>query len=172
MFSTTLSNRLDRARRRQGKAKGFTLVEILIVVIILGILAAIVVPQFSDASENARKKSVTSQLQTLRSQVELYKLEHRDEFPTDDGTVTGTWDWDMLTGTSVVDGNTYGPYLQAEPKNSLNGNSTVANAAASGVGFVIDANGKLFATGKTDTNYFNEADGTEGSSNPAGFVAP
>ena len=49
--------------------KGFTLVEILIVVIILGILAAIVIPQFTSASSDARQSSLTSQLQTLRSQV-------------------------------------------------------------------------------------------------------
>ena len=46
--------------------KGFTLVEILIVVIILGILAAIVIPQFTNASNDARNNSVASTLQTLR----------------------------------------------------------------------------------------------------------
>ena len=62
--------------------KGFTLVEILIVVIILGILAAIVIPQFSNASTDAKKNSLTSQLQTMRSQMELYKLQHNDKCPT------------------------------------------------------------------------------------------
>ena len=67
--------------RRTRKA-GFTLVEILIVVIILGILAAIVIPQFTSASQDARKNSLTSQLQTLRSQIELYKLQHLDQLPS------------------------------------------------------------------------------------------
>ena len=52
---------LARTRRA-----GFTLVEILIVVIILGILAAIVIPQFTNASQDARESSLLSQLQTLR----------------------------------------------------------------------------------------------------------
>jgi len=39
-------------------SRGFTLVEILIVVIILGILAAIVIPQFSSASNDARRSNV------------------------------------------------------------------------------------------------------------------
>src|SRR6188768_4534591 len=63
------------------RKSGFTLVEILIVVIILGILAAIVIPQFTNASQDARKNSLTSQLQTIRSQVELYKLQHLDQLP-------------------------------------------------------------------------------------------
>ena len=56
------------AIRRTNKG-GFTLVEILIVVIILGILAAIVIPQFTNASQDARKSSLSSQLQTVRSQI-------------------------------------------------------------------------------------------------------
>ena len=63
------------------RAKGFTLVEILIVVVILGILAAIVIPQFTDASTEARQSSLCSDLQTLRSQIELYKVQHNDCLP-------------------------------------------------------------------------------------------
>src|SRR5439155_7417651 len=62
--------------RRTVRKGGFTLVEILIVVIIVGILPAIVIPQFTSASQDVRKNSRVSQLQTLRSQIELYKLQH------------------------------------------------------------------------------------------------
>jgi len=69
-----------------GNKRGFTLIEILIVVVILGILAAIVIPQFSSASQEASISSVRSQLQTLRSQVELYRVQNNG-YPTG-GTIS------------------------------------------------------------------------------------
>ena len=153
------------------KANGFTLVEILIVVIILGILAAIVVPQFTSASEDARKNSTTSLLQTVRSQLELYKMQHSDNFPTAAGTTAdaANWDWSKMTGKTNPDGSAggnFGPYLQQTPKNPLNGFSTVAAAPAANVGFVLTADGKVFATGKTATNYYNESTGTDSATVP------
>ncbi len=63
--------------------KGFTLVEILIVVVILGILAAIVIPQFTDASVDAKTARIRTDLQTMRSQIELYKIKNNDTVPAD-----------------------------------------------------------------------------------------
>jgi general secretion pathway protein G len=111
-------------QRRTTAVRGFTLVEILIVVIILGILAAIVIPQFTNASQNARESSLQSTLQTLRSQIQLYKLQHGDVLPD------LTSNWDALTGSTSY-GNpsqSFGPYMQAVPVNPMNGNSTIVNA--------------------------------------------
>ena len=63
--------------------RGFTLVEILIVVVILGILAAIVVPQFTSASQEAVKGALQSQLQTIQSQVELFRVRNQGSQPDD-----------------------------------------------------------------------------------------
>ena len=151
------------------KKSGFTLVEILIVVIILGILAAIVIPQFTSASTDARKNSLTSQLQTIRSQIELYKLQHNDTLPnfTDNG-------WDQMTSQSDVSGDTaaatpnkdFGPYLQQAPVNSLNQLSAVhvvnADPAGgnAGSGFIINTtNGKIWATNQDATKLYNESTG-------------
>jgi len=134
---------------------GFTLVEILIVVIILGILAAIVIPQFSNASQDARKSSVVSQLQTLRSQIELYKLQHKDAAPALADLAT------KLTTATDIDGGTtgtpkYGPYMQAMPKNPLvsgaDGATVKAAGAATGVGWIYDeATGNIQACDPAQT---------------------
>jgi len=60
-----------------GGRRGFTLIEVLIVVVILGVLAAIVVPRFADARRDASVSAVRNQLQTLRGQVELLRIDRR-----------------------------------------------------------------------------------------------
>jgi len=164
--------------------KGFTLVEILIVVIILGILAAIVIPQFSNASTDAKKNSLSSQLQTMRSQFELYKLQHNDQLPSKlaaaglHGGTGNEADWDQMTGQTDVSGTAgtagaqkYGPYLQQIPSNPLNGLTTILtddNAnfttlagqnAAQACAFVFNSvTGKIWATAVLNTRMFNESD--------------
>jgi prepilin-type N-terminal cleavage/methylation domain-containing protein len=120
--------------------RAFTLIEILIVVVILGILAAIVIPQFTDASQDAMEANVRSQLQTIRSQIELYNVQLPDAVFGDygPGTPLGTF-WDGLVNND---------YLQQEPRNPLQPAATstaVGGAAAADVGWVWDGD-DLFAT--------------------------
>lgn len=61
---------------------GFTLVEILIVVVILGILAAIVIPAFSNAAQDTRKTAFTRDLNTYTQAIMRYQVDH-DEYPPD-----------------------------------------------------------------------------------------
>lgn len=68
---------------RTRRNRAFTLIEILIVVVILGILAAIVVPQFTQASDDAELSAAKTQLQTVRTQMELYKFEE-SSYPADE----------------------------------------------------------------------------------------
>lgn len=140
--------------------RGFTLVEILIVVVILGILAAIVIPQFTQASTEAKTNSLCSDLQTLRSQIELYKVQHNDIPPGNTVTVAtgavaesvGTFVNQMIYCTDIY-GQTaaapskerdtandiiYGPYLERIPENPFTGLNGVNTAAGDGVGWVYD----------------------------------
>lgn len=61
--------------------RGFTLIELLIVVIILAILAAIVIPQFSSATVDAQEAALDSNLNALRSAIDLYRVQHNGKYP-------------------------------------------------------------------------------------------
>jgi len=116
-----------RARR------AFTLVEVLIVVIVLGILAAIVVPQFSSASQDATLSAAQTTLQTMRAQLELYKLQHLGSYPT-----LASFAAQMTAQTDVTGavGTDYGPYILAVPVNPFTNDATLTtNAAAAGQGW-------------------------------------
>jgi len=112
------------------KAKsGFTLVEILIVVVILGILAAIVIPQFTSASTEAKESNLVSNLQAVRSQIELFKIQHNDNLPGSSDLTGGGTFTECMTGTTDQYGDPagtdFGPYMQKIPKNPFNNLNTV-----------------------------------------------
>ncbi|MFC1781947.1 type II secretion system protein, partial [Planctomycetota bacterium] len=124
---------------------GFTLVEILIVVVILGILAAVVIPQFTEASSEAKLSSLCTDLQTMRSQIELYKVQHNDNLP---GVVNGISHpsgigdiSDAFTnGTDVFGdaGTDFGPYMQKVPTNQFVNSDVITTGQAAVVPTVDD----------------------------------
>lgn len=147
--------------------RGFTLVEILIVVVILGILAAIVIPQFSDASEDAKESALTSNLQTVRSQIELYKVQHGGEVPQPE---SGGATWDRMTTYTDIDGTAsatkdttycYGPYLQKVPTNPFNNKSAVEVGTGSAAGgttygwYFNSSTGAFQANDDSDPNHIS-----------------
>jgi general secretion pathway protein G len=87
--------------------KGFTLVELLIVVVILGILAAVVVPQFTNATSEATAGNLRAQLTSIQNQIELYAARNNGTYPFP--TAAGAATWTNLT--------TSGAYLKAAPVN-------------------------------------------------------
>ncbi|MEO5703000.1 MAG: type II secretion system major pseudopilin GspG [Gammaproteobacteria bacterium] len=70
---------------RQHTNKGFTLIEVMVVVVILGILAAIVVPRVLDRPDAARVTKAKQDIRTLESALNLYKLDNYVYPTTDQG---------------------------------------------------------------------------------------
>ncbi len=134
---------------------GFTLVEILIVVVILGILAAIVIPQFSNASQEASVNRIRADLQTMRSQIELYKIQHLGIAPA-----LATFSDQMTLQTNVAGAtgaadSTLGPYLQSLPTNAFTMASTVvaADSATDGWVYTVAAGNIATVHACNSTNY-------------------
>lgn len=119
MFVTQGANGEPTMQSRTNKA--FTLVEVLIVVIILAILATIVIPQFSTASADSRVSNIKTNLQSIRGQIQTYKAEHADAYPTADFVTQMTLHSSVSGATSDVRDATYcfGAYLSGMPINPI-----------------------------------------------------
>ena len=122
------------------KNTAFTLVELMLVVAILGILAAIVLPQLSANTLQAKESAAKDTLSTWRGQIEMYKMQHNGKYPGYKGVMQASPDVDLVNqfiGTSRVDGfavsaavpaapYNYGPYLKKIPENPFNNKSSIS----------------------------------------------
>ena len=119
------------------RSTGFTFVEILIVVIILASLAALVVPQFGQASADPDLAALSATLQTVRTQLQYYMVQHDGSFPS-----FADWDKQML-GQSRPDGRlsakgSCGPYLLQIPVNPLDGSRNISSTQDGTGGWTYD----------------------------------
>jgi general secretion pathway protein G len=126
-------------RHRQRKARGFSLIELLIVVVILGILAAIVVPAVNNSGMTARTSTLVSTVHTLRGQIAVYRLQHGDELPDLAAASAGGNHFQQLVEVTVHNGFDRGPYLIKVPTNPLTANgATVMDATTFGATGIPD----------------------------------
>jgi general secretion pathway protein G len=66
---------------QERKSRGFTLIEIMVVIVILGILAGLVLPRFMGRTEEAKKVKAKLQIENLESALKLYKMDN-GTYPT------------------------------------------------------------------------------------------
>jgi general secretion pathway protein G len=103
---------------------GFTLIEVLIVVVIMAILAATIIPQFTDSTKDAKSSTVKFNLHTLRSQIELYRTQHIGVNPSN--TLVELTVSTDATGAQGSGANyPYGPYIREVPLNPFTNKNTI-----------------------------------------------
>lgn len=105
--------------------KGFTLVELVVVVAIIAILAAVAVPRFATATENARVSSFVSNYKSCVAAITLYQAQNGGTIPAAEG------DWEVFLETGDLDD------LQQHPK----GATYVYTGTKELVATITDVNG-------------------------------
>lgn len=76
-----LPPRSDPARRAQRRSSGFTLIEIMVVIVILGVLAALIVPKVLERPDEARGIAAKSDIAAVMQALKLYRLDNQ-RYPT------------------------------------------------------------------------------------------
>ncbi len=169
------------------KQRGFTLVELLIVAIILAILAAIVVPQFASTTDDAKDSSLRANLAAIRSAVDLYKQQH-GEYPgvnaSSGGTCTATAGTggvgtavaltDQLTRFTNASGQScsapetgfvFGPYLKEDalPDNPITSSNALAIVTTGDLNMAADGAGLGWKFDSTAGKFIANDTNTDGS---------
>jgi prepilin-type N-terminal cleavage/methylation domain-containing protein len=132
-------------RSKKRRMNGFSLLELVIVVVIMGIVAAVAIPRMSRGSAGAGDAALSGNLAILRSAIDMYAGEHGGTYPAV-GTIAN-----QLTLYSSVTGATnatktstymYGPYLRKVPKlpvGAKKGQTGIAAASGDTIGWIYTA---------------------------------
>ena len=94
--------------------RGFTLIELMVVIVILGLLAALVAPKFLKSGEEAKVTTTQVQMKNIEQALKLYKL-HNSIYPT---TEQGLRALVEKPEVEPVPRNWKGPYLDKVPKDA------------------------------------------------------
>lgn len=134
---------VDRAKGRGG----FTLVELLVVIVVLAVLAAIVLPKFMNSSARSKESALKSDLKLLRNAVSLFNAD-TGVYPKTLADLASTTAPTAATakgldsaGVEVAyqPGDWHGPYIQDLPKDPISGTDYTYSTASGSVGKVTSS---------------------------------
>src|SRR5687767_9274617 len=110
MFPTSAFHRRTALRARQLAAAGFTLIELMVVLVIIGVLAALIVPNVLDRADDARATAARTDVNNLVQALKLYKLDNQ-RYPSGE---QGLQALVAKPGTGTIPPN-WKPYLDKLP---------------------------------------------------------
>ena len=126
---------------------GMTLIELTIVMVIIGLLAALIIPQFRGVVDEAKLKTAQTEIQVFENALQRYSIDVGD-FPSTEQGLNVLW-----TASSLVSGNWKGPYIGKPKFTDPWGNNYVYRYPSNHEGYDYD----LYSLGK---------DGQEGGDPP------
>lgn len=127
---------IERMRHK----RGFTLVELLVVIVVLAVLAAIVLPKFMNSSSRSKESALKSDLKLARNAISLFQTD-TGVYPKSLADLSAT-SADGVTAT-ITASDWHGPYLESIPTdpvsgNALNYDSTTGKVTSSATGNALD----------------------------------
>jgi len=142
-------------RTRSGsRSNGFTLIEILVVVVLLGILAAIVFPQLGSAAEDGRRSALKQTLHRVRQQLQVYH-QHHGGWPNNFGEQMlrrSNQSGDTADNGSADGEYPYGPYLNEKPNHPFTGGSTIGEGSVGSSDWYYNPDTGVFKANDTDAH--------------------
>ena len=133
--------------------RGFTLVELLIVIIIIAVLAAVAIPKFANSGNRSKESALRAELRQMRNAVELFRND-TGAFPAalaDLAATSPPAQGKNADGTNrAISGADYkGPYLSAINSDPTNGSAFDYSVTSGSVGRVKSANTNASSEGST-----------------------
>ncbi len=132
-------------KRMAKRSRGFSLLELVIVVSIIGIIAAIAIPRFSRATAGASDAALTGDLAVMRNAIDMFAAEHGGTFPALATIVAQLTTYTNAGGTANATKTTsyiYGPYLRkvpALPVGAKKGQTGIDDEVGATIGWIYTA---------------------------------